>query len=150
MKKSRKNNKKQQAAYEKKILSAEIALIIILLAVILVSQLFSSPETDSVSAGAVWEHPEDLKNARFVITNGSAYDVVIRRMFPDAERIYVNAFADESMMVELGKADAFMREKSSLRELKTLSGSCQDGGACSRTGLPLVHAENTCRKEAPR
>ena len=120
MKKSRKKDKKQQAAHEKKILSAEIALIIILLAVILVSALFSSTGEESVAAGAGWEHPEDLKNARFVITNGSAYDVVIRRMFPDAERIYVNAFADESMLVEQGKADAFMRENSSLRELKRL------------------------------
>ena len=119
--KNRKNENKQQPTREKKVLSAEIALIIILLAVILISQLFSSPGTDSAeAAGAGWEHPEDLKNGRFVITNGSAYDVVIRGMFPDAERIYVNTFADESLMVEQGKADAFMRENSSLPELKKL------------------------------
>ena len=120
MNKKKKDIKDPQTEQDRKLLGAEIILIIIILAAILVSQLVSTPGTDSVAEGAGWEHPEDLKNGRFVITNGSAYDVVIRGMFPDAERIYVNSFADESIMVEQGKADAFMRENSSLPELKRL------------------------------
>ena len=112
--------KNSSNAQDRKLLRAEVILIILLLAVVLLSQLAGTPGKGRSVEGAGWEHPEDLRNGRFVMINGSAYDVVIRRLFPDAETIHVNTWADESMMVEQGKADAFLRENSSLAELKEL------------------------------
>lgn len=103
---------------KKKLVRAEAVLLLLFLILIVCSLFFDDGEEVSQSAGAGWTKPDDLTHARFVVMTGSAYDAVIRKRFPDAERVYVSTWSDETMLVSLGKADALVRENSSIRILQ--------------------------------
>lgn len=102
----------------KRLLRAEVVLLILFSALILCSLIFDDGEELNRSAGAGWTNADDLAHAKFAILTGSAYDPVIRERFPEAERVYVYTWSDETMLVTLGKADALIREKSSISSMQ--------------------------------
>ena len=103
---------------KKQLARAEAVLLLACLILLLCSLFFDDGEELSQNMGAGWTNPDDLTQARFVVMTGSAYDAVIRERFPEAERIYVSTWSDETMLVSLGKADALIRENSSIRILQ--------------------------------
>ena len=105
----------------KAIRRAEAALIALFLLALILPQVIGSEETaargsqveiaDGISAAA------DLQDKRFAVVLGSAYDLMIPKLYPDAKVNLVTDWAEECIQVAQGKADAVLWEASSLNEL---------------------------------
>ena len=102
----------------RKVRTAELVLILLAVVVILIPQFFTGGEEAAPVSSVQWEQPDDLNGGTFAVVTGSAYDVMIRERFPESRQIQVYTWADEGIMVSQGKADALVREQSSIEELK--------------------------------
>lgn len=105
----------------KAIRRAEAALIALFLLALILPQVIGREEnavqgSPEESAGSI-SAAADLQDKRFAVVLGSAFDLMISRMFPDAKVNLVTDWAEECIQVAQGKADAVLWEASSLNEL---------------------------------
>ncbi len=100
---------------------AEAALIALFLLALILPQVIGIEE--NAVQGAQFESTgdissvSDLRDKRFAVVVGSAYDIMFPDLFPDAEMTYVTDWAEECIQVAQGKADAVLWEAYSLNEL---------------------------------
>ena len=97
---------------------AQLVILLFLAAALILSQLLADPEEGTQTDGAGWETPEDLEYGTFAVVTGSAYDKIIRDLYPHATIRHVSDWSDETLMVSMGRADALVREKSSIGEMQ--------------------------------
>lgn len=100
---------------------AEAALITLFLLALILTQVIGGEETavqgpPEKNAGGI-SSAADLQDKRFSVVLGSAFDLMIHRIFPDAKVNLVSDWAEECIQVAQGKADAVLWEASSLNEL---------------------------------
>ena len=54
---------------------------------------------------------EDFANARIGVITGSAHELTLKRVLPQAERVYFNSMADAILAVEQGKIDGYIEDE---------------------------------------
>ena len=81
------------------------------------SVTFSDPHIETYGVAIVRADPadtlgemalEDFKTAKIGIMTGSSQELIVKEMFPDAERVYFSRQADMVLAVEQGKIDGYM------------------------------------------
>lgn len=95
----------------KAIRRAEAALILLLLLALILPQVIGSDETaarESEETVGDIASPADLQDKRFAVVLGSAYDVMVPKLFPNAKMNFVVDWAEECIQVGQGKADAVL------------------------------------------
>ncbi|MBR1472199.1 MAG: ABC transporter permease subunit [Lachnospiraceae bacterium] len=112
-----KEKKNGMTMQEKKILRAEVVIIIAIIAAIIMANVLNTG-TGENEKHEKWSEPADLNGKTFVCVTGSAYVKNIQENFPDSDIIYVQDWADEDLSVVYKKADALIKEESSVIAMK--------------------------------
>ena len=110
----------------KAIRRAEAVLIALFLLALILPQVIGSEDTaapglQGEDAGDI-SAAADLQDKRFAVVLGSSYEILVPKLFPDAEVTYVTDWAEECIQVGQEKADAVLWEASSLNELEAVLG----------------------------